>query len=201
MTVRVCPERDIECPNGMNCPYAIDAYKCRPETHPDEAQQVPLRHQDTERNLILNRTSSDLESIIWGHDPEIDTSINNGVWDRLDKMAMEIEERQAAEIAKRDQKLMEFVDLIDQQAARIAELEAKSVKVKPLEWSWINGYPRCETPFGRYDIDSTGVLTFYSWRTNETEFLTDEGPEDDAKAAAQSDHESRVSALEVSDGD
>ena len=53
------------------------------------------RHKDTERNLILNRTLSDLDDIINGHDPEIDTSINNGVWDRLDKMALEIEARAA----------------------------------------------------------------------------------------------------------
>lgn len=54
------------------------------------------RHKDTERNLILNRTLSDLDDIINGHDPEIDTSINNGVWDRLDKMALEIEARAIA---------------------------------------------------------------------------------------------------------
>lgn len=53
------------------------------------------RHKDAERNLILNRTLSDLDDIINGHDPEIDTSINNGVWDRLDKMALEIEARAA----------------------------------------------------------------------------------------------------------
>ena len=49
------------------------------------------RHEDTKRNLILNRALSDLDRIINGHDPEVDTSINNGVWDRLDRMALEIE--------------------------------------------------------------------------------------------------------------
>jgi hypothetical protein len=41
--------------------------------------------------LILNKTLKDLDVVINDHDPEIDTSINNGVWDRLDKMAMEVE--------------------------------------------------------------------------------------------------------------
>lgn len=49
------------------------------------------RHKDTDRNLILNRTLKDLDEIINGHDPEVDTSINNLVWDRLDEMAVEIE--------------------------------------------------------------------------------------------------------------
>ena len=53
----------------------------------------PKRHSDTARNLILNRALSDLGEIIYGHDPEINTSISNGVWDRLDKMALEIETR------------------------------------------------------------------------------------------------------------
>lgn len=49
------------------------------------------RHADTERNRVLNTALTDLDSIINGHDPEVDTSINNMVWDRLEKMAVEIE--------------------------------------------------------------------------------------------------------------
>lgn len=49
------------------------------------------RHANTARNLILNKTLTDLDRIINDHDPEVDTSINNGVWDRLDKMAVDIE--------------------------------------------------------------------------------------------------------------
>lgn len=49
------------------------------------------RHNDTKRNAILNRALYDLDRIINDHDPEIHTSIKNGVWDRLDKMALEIE--------------------------------------------------------------------------------------------------------------
>ena len=28
--VRVCPERDTECPHGMSCPYALSRYQCKP---------------------------------------------------------------------------------------------------------------------------------------------------------------------------
>lgn len=50
------------------------------------------RQSDTSRNLILNQTLTDLEDIINGHDPEVDSSINNGIWDRLDKMAVAVEQ-------------------------------------------------------------------------------------------------------------
>lgn len=56
----------------------------------------PERHSDPKRNSILNRALTDLDRIINEHDPEVDTSINNGVWDRLDKMALEIEAHAAA---------------------------------------------------------------------------------------------------------
>lgn len=56
------------------------------------ANEMPERHTDTERNKIINRASSDLEQIINGHDPEIH-HLGNRVWDRLDKMALEIENR------------------------------------------------------------------------------------------------------------
>ena len=51
----------------------------------------PDRYKNKARNVILNHALKDLDDIINGHDPEVDTSINNGVWDRLEKMAMEIE--------------------------------------------------------------------------------------------------------------
>lgn len=57
------------------------------------AVEVPTkeeRHANTARNLIINQTSTDLEQIINGHDPE-QSILNNDVWDRLDKMACEIE--------------------------------------------------------------------------------------------------------------
>ena len=52
---------------------------------------APERHGDKLRNVILNRCVEDLEHIINGHDPEIDVPIKDGVWDRLDKMAQQIE--------------------------------------------------------------------------------------------------------------
>lgn len=50
------------------------------------------RFENTARNLIINQTSTDLENIINGHDPEVG-NLNNDVWDRLDKMALAIEAR------------------------------------------------------------------------------------------------------------
>ena len=49
------------------------------------------RHADTERNRILNIALTDLNAIINGHNPDVDTSINNMVWDRLDKLACDVE--------------------------------------------------------------------------------------------------------------
>lgn len=28
--IRVCPARDAKCPYGMECPYVIDQYECKP---------------------------------------------------------------------------------------------------------------------------------------------------------------------------
>ncbi len=44
------------------------------------------------RNRIINKALSDLDLIINCHDPEIDTSINNMVWDRLSKMGSDLEQ-------------------------------------------------------------------------------------------------------------
>ncbi|AUR03153.1 hypothetical protein PhaeoP72_01168 [Phaeobacter inhibens] len=52
------------------------------------------RHKDAARNLILNRALDDLEQIISNHDPETDVPIKDGVWDRLDRLACEIECRE-----------------------------------------------------------------------------------------------------------
>jgi hypothetical protein len=29
--IRVCPKRDAVCPHGMDCPFVIDKYNCKPE--------------------------------------------------------------------------------------------------------------------------------------------------------------------------
>ncbi|MDK8874361.1 hypothetical protein [Paracoccus sp. SSJ] len=59
------------------------------------------RHADTERNRIINWCSADLESIVNGHDPEIH-NLNVRVWDRLDRMAVEIEQHFARRKAEAD---------------------------------------------------------------------------------------------------
>ncbi|WP_376711093.1 DUF551 domain-containing protein [Pseudochrobactrum lubricantis] len=59
-------------------------------TKPVDAPTKEERHANTARNLIINQTSTDLEQIIYGHDPE-QSILDNDVWDRLDKMACEIE--------------------------------------------------------------------------------------------------------------
>lgn len=56
------------------------------------------RHTDLDRNLILNRASTDLENIINGHDPEIH-NLGSRVWDRLDDLAVSIEVRSDARVS------------------------------------------------------------------------------------------------------
>ena len=57
---------------------------------------APERHADKVRNLILNHAVTDLEEIINAHNPDVDAPIKQGVWDRLDKMAMLIEAKAIA---------------------------------------------------------------------------------------------------------
>lgn len=42
--IRVCPKRDFICPHGMDCPYTVDRYTCKPE--PDELQRIAEQNQD-----------------------------------------------------------------------------------------------------------------------------------------------------------
>lgn len=55
-----------------------------------EPMDTTDRHRDKERNVILNKASTDLESIIKEHDPEID-QLGIRVWDRLELLAQHIE--------------------------------------------------------------------------------------------------------------
>lgn len=75
-----------ECPSEL----LLDIYAAQQEAKPVDAPTKEERHANTVRNLIINQTSTDLEQIIYGHDPE-QSILNNDVWDRLDKMACEIE--------------------------------------------------------------------------------------------------------------
>lgn len=82
---------------------------------PQMPEDVADRHSDRRRNVIINHTSTDLENIVNGHDPDIH-HLGNRVWDRLDKMAVEIErhaiEAQAAENADLRAKLAEVTALL-----------------------------------------------------------------------------------------
>ena len=58
----------------------------------------PKRYEDLDRNSIINKTCSDLEDIVNNHDPETDVPIDDGIWNRLDKMALEIERHAVSKI-------------------------------------------------------------------------------------------------------
>lgn len=133
------------------------------------AENKPERYNDTGRNSILNRTVTDLEEIINGHDPEIHGTICQEVWDRLDQMALELETRP----------------------------EASQVRVKEISWQATDyrpNYIRSDNGIATYaltthpddvqlSICGTGWVLYKSVS--------------EAKAAAQADYEKRIlSALE-----
>lgn len=44
--IRICPKRDIVCPHGMDCPYVLHRYDCKPEPgdkdHPEKSPDKPI---------------------------------------------------------------------------------------------------------------------------------------------------------------
>jgi hypothetical protein len=52
--------------------------------------EAQARHADRERNVILNTAVRDLDKIINCHNPDFDVPINDGVWDYLDKMGVDL---------------------------------------------------------------------------------------------------------------
>lgn len=69
--------------------------------------------REEERNKIINRCHTDLEKIINGHDPEVG-NLNNDIWDRLDRMAVEIEAlTQAPAVAVSDEMVASSVKWFD----------------------------------------------------------------------------------------
>ncbi len=60
----------------------------------------PERHKDGDRNVIITQATNDLDEIINHHDPETDAPIKQGVWDRLDKMALDIERHAVSRITR-----------------------------------------------------------------------------------------------------
>jgi hypothetical protein len=81
---------------------AIDRWNTRADAALAEIGAVRVkpegRHRDTERNRLLSQTVSDLFKIIENHDPEVDIPIASGVWDRLDKLSVDVEARILAAI-------------------------------------------------------------------------------------------------------
>jgi len=71
---------------------------------------APERHADKARNLMLNRAVHDLDLTINGHDPEVDVPIKDGVWNKLDKLALQIEVPLQARIAE----LEEYIERLEQ---------------------------------------------------------------------------------------
>jgi hypothetical protein len=83
--------------NGALIPYA-DALAAIAR-HLAPGDDLVERHADRERNLLLNTALSDLDNIINYHNPEVDTSLNNLVWDQLDKLAVAIEAKAAVRMS------------------------------------------------------------------------------------------------------
>lgn len=52
---------------------------------------APNRHTDTGRNKILIGAVRKLDEIINRHDPEIDVTVNAGVWNALDQLCHSLE--------------------------------------------------------------------------------------------------------------
>lgn len=53
--IRICPKRDAICPHGIDCPFAVDRYNCRPDAR-EFAVKAALR--DTQRAMERAATES-----------------------------------------------------------------------------------------------------------------------------------------------
>lgn len=99
----------------------------------DTSREAVECHNDRARNRILNEALTDLDRIINEHDPDIDTSINNAVWDRLDKMGVELE-RKAAEalLAERDALRKQVEELTIAEEGVLAAIASECAEVMKL---------------------------------------------------------------------
>ena len=107
-----------------------------PPAAPTDNTALVERHSNKQRNLIINRCSTDLETIINGHDPEIG-NLNNDVWDRLDKMAVEIE----AALASREAPpacQQEAVTVAEAGMAALKELANTQMNISLTDWQRIS---------------------------------------------------------------
>lgn len=96
-------KKRIPVTTPSNVPDAgwADCPQCSEQPEPTEGL---ARHSNKARNVILNTASTDLSKIVSEFDPEHD-HLGNKVWDRLDKMACELERLTA--LTKRDDALEE----------------------------------------------------------------------------------------------
>jgi zona occludens toxin (predicted ATPase) len=82
--------------------------------------------------------------------------------------------------------------------ARIAELEARPVRVKPLEWRDSYSVLRADTEFGSYMTSASGKILTLGVAPMSPQMVC--ANLDDAQAAAQADYERRIKdALETPD--
>ena len=88
---------------------------------------APERHADKARNLMLNRAVHDLDLTINGHDPEVDVPIKDGVWNKLDKLALQIEVPLQARIAELERAL-KFIGCSDNAEGKLAR---KALEKRP----------------------------------------------------------------------
>jgi len=93
---------------------------------------APERHADKARNLMLNRAVHDLDLTINGHDPEVDVPIKDGVWNKLDKLALQIEVPLQARIAELESVLHQQIGHIHRLQNTINSMTAH-IRVDPNE--------------------------------------------------------------------
>ena len=74
--IRVCPKRDGRCPHGMECPYTIDRYSCKPEP------EAMTTDNETDAKRVPNPGSS--EAIAQGcRCPVLDNAHGKGYMGQL----------------------------------------------------------------------------------------------------------------------
>ena len=86
-----CDKMCCETASHGSIEKASIAWNTRAKGFAELGDLVTVTENNGNRNVIITRATNDLDEIINNHDPEIDVPIKDGVWDRLDKMAVEIE--------------------------------------------------------------------------------------------------------------
>lgn len=147
--IRVCPERDAECPHGMDCPYAVDRYTC----NEDKAGTASPDHAELRREL---ESALDCEIYLIGHGPiEMTSAAILALLDENERLR----DDKAELIEGFDNMQQEALEGLLRQAAlrsRVSELEGalkkiinyepeKVTGVIPDDWSeQIKNCPECQ---------------------------------------------------------